>query len=180
MTDPERQVRGEGRPYGVIDGRLPEKLAIILTMSRNAVSHGWTVVDGAGNRPAVDKTVADVAHMVVLPFRASEEDVDTVGNDLRRLPQAFAWPSAWPVNAHAARSAEYLIVGLESAFPGRVIRPVIPFVNSVGDLLASNLVSPSTPTRSLAKKIFETLREKYQQLQQRDGSAVIERESASA
>src|SRR5581483_521774 len=109
VTDPERKVRGEGRPYGVLDGRLPDQLARILTLSKDLMSHGWTIVDGAGNRPEVDKVVSEVADLVVIPFRPSEEDVDTVGKDLNRLPNAFAWPSAWPVNAHAERAAAFLI-----------------------------------------------------------------------
>ena len=36
LTDPERNVRGEGRPYGVLDGRRPEKLAEILSASHNS------------------------------------------------------------------------------------------------------------------------------------------------
>jgi chromosome partitioning protein len=50
LTDPRRKVRGERRPYAVLDGRLPEQLALILDSSRNNLN-GWLVIDGGGNRP---------------------------------------------------------------------------------------------------------------------------------
>ena len=36
-----------------------------------------------------------------MPFRASEEDLDTVAADLARLPRSLAWPAAWTVNMFA-------------------------------------------------------------------------------
>lgn len=162
LTDPERNVRGNGRPYGVLDGRLPLQLASILENSRNALN-GWVFIDGGGNRPAFDVELSRETNLCVLPFRASEEDVDTVVNDLVRLPKALAWPTAWPTNAHAERAASFLIEGLAKAFPGRVISTPIPFVNSVSDLLVSNLGSPSTPTRSLARKVFDLISDTYEE-----------------
>jgi chromosome partitioning protein len=156
LTDPERKVRAEGRPYAVLDGRMPEQLALIFDASRNNLN-GWLIIDGGGNRPEFDKKVAENADLTVIPFRASQEDIDTVGESLRAIPNALAWPSAWPTNAFAISAAQYLIDGLAAAYPQRVIRPSIPFVNSVADLLAADLASPSTSVRSLARKTFETV-----------------------
>lgn len=156
VTDPERKVRSEGRPYGVLDGRQPEKLAQILAASHSSLN-GWLFIDGGGNRQAFDQELAAEADLCVLPFKASEEDVDTVATDMQRLPQAVAWPTAWPTNPFAEKAAQFYIDGLTQTFPGRVIMPPIPFVNSVSDLLASTLESPSTATRQLGRKVFRMI-----------------------
>lgn len=158
VTDPTRKVRGEGRPYGVLDGRQPENLARIIEAGRST-ANGWLIIDGGGNRQAVDVELAAEADLCVLPFRASEEDLDTVAGDLQRLPKAFAWPAAWTVNAFAQKAAEYYIEGLRNAFSSRVLLPPILFVNSVSELLAERLNSPSGPVRSLARKVFDTVAE---------------------
>ncbi len=73
LTDPQRKVRGEGRPYAVLDGRLPEQLALILDSSRSKLN-GWLVIDGGGNRPDFDMEVSKHVDLTITPFRASEED----------------------------------------------------------------------------------------------------------
>jgi chromosome partitioning protein len=88
LTDPERKVRGDGRPYGVLDGRMPDMLAHILNANRSTLN-GWLIIDGGGNRPAFDAELAAEAGLCLLPFRASEEDLDTVATDLQRLPTAI-------------------------------------------------------------------------------------------
>jgi chromosome partitioning protein len=160
LTDPQRKVRGEGRPYAVLDGRLPEQLALIFS-SRDANLNGWLIIDGGGNRPEFDKKIAENVDLTIIPFRASEEDIDTVAQSLSSLPNSLAWPSAWPTNAFAINSARYLIDGLSKAFPQRIIQPPIPFVNSISDLLALTLVVPSTVVRAAARKAFQTLSNYY-------------------
>jgi hypothetical protein len=156
LTDPQRKVRGEGRPYGVLDGRMPETLAKILSASHSSLN-GWLFIDGGGNRPAFDQEISAEADLCLLPFRPSEEDLDTVADDLARLPNAIAWPAAWPTNAFAERAAQFYIDGLAKAFPGRVITQPIPFVNSVSELLASELASPSTAVRQVGRRVFNTI-----------------------
>jgi hypothetical protein len=85
--------------------------------------------------------------------------LDTVASDLQRLPNALAWPAAWNTNAFAQKAAEFYIDGLLRAFPLRVITPPIAYVNSVSELLAASLGSPSTPVRSLARKVFQVIKE---------------------
>ena len=98
----------------------------------------------------------------VIPFRASEEDIDTVARSLTAIPNAFAWPAAWPTNAFAINAAQYLLDGLAKAFPQRIIHPPIPFVNSISDLLTANLGTPSTAVRQTARKAFATLQEHFE------------------
>jgi hypothetical protein len=160
LTDPLRKVRGEGRPYAVLDGRLPEQLALILDSSRSNLN-GWLVIDGGGNRPDFDIEVSKHVDLTIIPFRASEEDIDTVAQSLSAMPSALAWPSAWPTNAFAVNSAQYLLEGLGKAFPQRIISPPIPFVNSISDLLSASLASPSTSVRQTARRAFETMSDYY-------------------
>jgi hypothetical protein len=160
LTDPTRKVRGEGRPYAVLDGRLPDQLALIFDSSQSQLN-GWLFLDGGGNRPEFDIEIARNADLTLIPFRASEEDVDTVAQTLTAIPNALAWPSAWPTNAFAITAAQYLLDGLGQAFPQRVISPPIPFVNSISDLLSASLASPSSTVRHAAKKCFATMQDYY-------------------
>ena len=160
LTDPTRKVRGEGRPYAVLDGRLPEQLALIFDASQNNLN-GWLVIDGGGNRPEFDIEVAKHADLTIIPFRASEEDIDTVAQSLTAIPNALAWPSAWPTNAFAVTAAQYLVDALGTAFPQRIINPAIPFVNSISDLLSSSLTTPSSSVRLAARKAFTTMQDYY-------------------
>jgi hypothetical protein len=153
LTDPNRQLKEEGRPYGVIDGKDPLKLAQIIGAS-HSTKNGWLIIDGGGNRPAFDKEMAREAQLVLLPFRDSEEDLDAVSLDLKMIPHALAWPSAWPTNAKAQETAQNLIDALSLAFPLRVIKPPLYFVNSAKELLGASLDSPSTPVRSAARRAF--------------------------
>jgi cellulose biosynthesis protein BcsQ len=162
LTDPKRKLRSEGRPYAVLDGREPHMLATILNESRKGLE-GWTIIDGGGNRPAFDEEVAAASDLCILPFRASEEDLDMVADDLGRIPNAVAWPTAWPTNPYASRAATFLIEGLVKAFPLRVISPPIPFVNSVSELLAASLISLSTPVRQMSRKVFDVMSEEFEQ-----------------
>jgi hypothetical protein len=161
LTDPLRKVRGEGRPYAVLDGRMPEQLALILDASRNNLN-GWLVIDGGGNRPDFDLEVSKHVDLTIIPFRASEEDIDTVAQSLTTIPTALAWPSAWPTNAFAVNSAQYLLDALGTAFPQRIMTPPIPFVNSISDLLSASLASPSSSVRQAARRSFETMSDYYE------------------
>jgi chromosome partitioning protein len=160
LTDPNRQLKAQGRPYGILDGRDPHKLAQIIT-ANSSIHNGWLVIDGGGNRPAMDEQLAAEADLCLLPFRPSEEDLDMVSQDLSRLSNAFAWPSAWPTNRHAQQSAQYFIDGLTQAFPLRVIHKPIFFVNSAAELLGASLDSPSTPVRNAARRAFDIMDEAF-------------------
>ncbi len=166
LTDPNRKIRGEGRPYSVLDGREPHQLANILGASHLTLN-GWLIIDGGGNRPAFDAAIAAEANLCLLPFRASEEDLDTVAGDMRRIPNAVAWPTAWPTNSFAERAALFYVEALTKAFPLRVINTPIPFVNSVSELLAASLDAPSSPVRQLARRVFDTMSDTFDERQTR-------------
>lgn len=161
LTDPDREIRDKGRPYDVLDGRQPKQLANILNASRGAPD-GWLIIDGGGNRPAFDLAIADEVDLCIFPFRPSHEDMDTVSKDLDRIPNALAWPTAWPTNIFAIPSAQSFINRLAKKYPSRVINKAIPFVNSASDLLAESLDSPSPPVRRLARKVFGVMEAQFE------------------
>lgn len=161
LTDPDREIRDKGRPYGVLDGRDPKKLAAILNASQTISDGGWLIIDGGGNRPAFDAEIASAVDLCIFPFRPSQEDLDTVSMDLDRIPNALAWPAAWPTNVFAIPAAQSYISSLSKKYPSRVITKVIPFVNSASDLLAETLDSPSQPVRSLARKVFSIMEQQH-------------------
>ncbi|MBJ2242847.1 hypothetical protein JFT59_24215 [Pseudomonas sp. MF6784] len=161
LTDPLRSLKTEGRPYGVMDGRDSNELAKIITASSNT-KNGWLIVDGGGNRPELDKAISTQAQLTILPFRGSEEDLETISRDLAAMPNAVALPSAWPTNKHAQEAAQKFIDALEQVYPGRVITSPNYFVNSALELLGQSLDSPSTPVRNAARKAFSILAETFE------------------
>lgn len=160
LTDPKRQLKEEGRPYSVLDGREPGELAKILSVI-DTHRNGWWIFDGGGNRPAFDAEMARLADLVILPFRDSEEDLEAVTRDLHDYPNALAWPCAWPTNDKAKLVAQPFIDALSIAFPLRVITPPLYFVNSAKELLGASLDNPSTPTRSAARRAFEIMTDTF-------------------
>lgn len=161
LTDPRRSLKSAGRPYSVLDGRVPANLLKIISASQS-VDNGWLVIDGGGNRPAFDKDVSQDADLVLLPFRDSEEDAEVVARGLIDIPHALALPSAWPTNRHAQDSAKLILNGLADAFPGRVIETPIYFVNSVKELLGDTLGNPLTTTRSAARRAFDVMQDTFE------------------
>ena len=171
LTDPKRPLLSEGRPYGVLDGRDPTKLAQILTANKSTSANGWLVIDGGGNRPEFDKAMAEQAELCLLPYRDSDEDEIMVREDLQGIPHAFAWPSAWPTNDKAAAKAQRHISDVARDFPARVIERPIYFINSAKDLLDKVLAEPSTIVRMSARRAFEIMRDQYEVRQQRTNRA---------
>jgi hypothetical protein len=162
LTDPDRKIRDKGRPYDVFDGTEPDGLAKLLDAGKETSSNGWLILDGGGNRPAFDEEIAKEADLCIFPFRPSQEDMDTVSDDLDRISNALAWPSAWPTNIFAIPSAQSYINRLSKKYPSRVITKVVPFVNSASDLLADSLESPSPPVRRLARKVFSVMEQQFE------------------
>ncbi|WP_267361014.1 MULTISPECIES: hypothetical protein [unclassified Methylobacterium] len=160
LTDPEREVRSAGRPYAVLDGRLPEQLELIFTSSQQNLN-GWLVIDGGGNRPAWDIEIGKLANLTLVPFRPSMDDIDMATKTMNDIPNAVAWPCAWPTNPLAIAAARPFIERMQKAFPLRVIEPALPFVNSVYELVAEDLGSPSTVVRQTARKAFATVGDAY-------------------
>jgi chromosome partitioning protein len=115
--------------------------------------------------------MAAEADLCLLPFRNSQEDIDSLRLDLNSIPTALAWPSAWPTNKFAETSAQRLIDELAKEFPGRVIQSPVYFVNATNELLDRSLDSPSTHVRSAARRAFSIISDHYDRIQQATSQA---------
>jgi hypothetical protein len=162
LTDPHRELKPEGRPYGVMDGRDPKALAQIIASSHNA-HNGWLVIDGGGNRPEFDKAMAAEADLCLLPFKNSDEDTDSTRLDLNALSLALAWPTSWPTNIFAEKEARERLEALTADYPDRVIQSPVDFVNSSNELLGRSLDNPSTRVRSAARRAFSIMIDCFEQ-----------------
>ena len=111
------------RTYLPFDARSPDQLA--SAAARLRATEGWIgVIDGGGNRPDIDRKLAAMADLVLLPFRDSHEDMRTVSRDLECFPQAWALPSQWPTNMWAAACASRSIDSQMAIHKDRILAPV--------------------------------------------------------
>lgn len=110
------------------------------------------IVDGGGNRSAVDDVLAKYSDIILLPFRDSEEDLRVVIEDMKRLPEAFALPSAWPTNSFASKHAEKALQEMEAKFPGRILQPV-PACRATQKLLAEEYKDIDSMVTSISKNL---------------------------
>ena len=148
------------RNYLPFDARSEENLAQAVARLR-AVEHWTGIIDGGGNRPEMDRKLADMVDRVILPFRDSHEDMRTVVGDLERFPNAFALPSQWPTNDWAVGAAQRSMNSLLTNYGHRILAPV--YAPSCSKLLLQDLPPPSPPrglhnaSREIAPQVLELL-----------------------
>jgi hypothetical protein len=94
----------------------------------------------------------------------SAEDTDSVKRDLDEIPDALAWPTAWPTNVFARSEAQTLMDDPLQNYPDRVIPSPVEFVNSSNELLAHVLDNPSTRLRSAARNAYLTMTDVFDRL----------------
>jgi NAD(P)-dependent dehydrogenase (short-subunit alcohol dehydrogenase family) len=133
------------RTYLPFDARSADQLA--TAAARLRATEGWIgVIDGGGNRPDIDRKLAAMADLVLLPFRDSHEDMRTVSRDLERFPQAWALPSQWPTNLWAAACATRSIDSQLAIHKDRILAPVFALSASKQLLMAE---APANLPRNL-------------------------------
>jgi hypothetical protein len=106
LTDIGREpLDPDGRRYLTADARSRESLSKVVDKVRGL--NKWIgVIDGGANRSEMDRHLYSLAHLVLLPFRDSHEDMRTVQQDLDAFPRALALPMQWPTNAWAREAAD--------------------------------------------------------------------------
>jgi len=161
LTDSEREPLSRfGRHYITLDGRTPEKLERILE-KLNSMPNWVGVIDGAGNRPEMDRHLYELGGLVLLPFRDSHEDMRTVVRDLDRYPNALGVPSQWPTNSWQQMAAERTLDEVMQAYRPRLLDPV--YSVSASKLLLQSEVPDHLPSilnnvcRSLARQVLDRL-----------------------
>lgn len=162
LTDIERQpLSRNGRNYLPFDARQTENLTRVVRKLRS-VENWYGVIDGGGNRPEMDTTLAALADLVLLPFRDSHEDIRTLIQDLDRFPNAFALPSQWPSNPWQLQAATRTVEQLLGAYRDRILEPV--YAQSATKLLLQHELPAQLPTalnntaRMVALQVMELLR----------------------
>lgn len=162
LTDTHREpLDPDGRRYLIADARSGEALGKVTDKLRSLA--GWKgVIDGGGNRNEVDDKLYGLAHVVILPFRDSHEDMRTVIQDLERFPRAWALPSQWPTNPWQREAADKTMTGLLGDFRQRILEPVDSL--SASKLLLQKKIPANLPTplanscRRVAHQVLDILR----------------------
>lgn len=103
-TDPEDTLAVGERRYVVVDGRSPPLLADQLHRLLG-IERVLVVVDGVANRADVDRVLAEIADLVVIPYGPSAQDGARAAANLDGLPTAVAMPNRWPTHPGVAKRA---------------------------------------------------------------------------
>lgn len=161
LTDKRQLLSDESRVYAIIDGRTIEQLEQAVATAKNHNGAGVLVIDGGGNREAVDELLGSVSDAIFLPFGASDDDVATVAEDMARFPSAWALPSNWPTNTKAQEIDAGYIAKLAELYPDRMLNP-LPVTHAVRDLILQNfngtLLPPATRfCRTLARVVDDVI-----------------------
>lgn len=163
LTDTHREkLDKQGRGYLPFDAREPENfLKVMRKLSQ--VPEWYGVIDGGGNRPAMDARLAKCADLVILPFRDSHEDIRCVLRDLDKFSHAWALPSQWPTNAWSQQAASRSVAQLMGNHQARLLEPL--HAQSATKLLLQDQLPARLPSalnnscRLLALQVFELLGE---------------------
>jgi chromosome partitioning protein len=157
-TDSRREILPpKTRRYATLDGREPAMLGALLdrlaTMAETVV-----LIDGGGGRPDVDRVLAQVADLTILPFMQSQTDLRVVRADLDRLPDAVGLPNRWPTQKWAREVADKELAAELGGYMHRLMSPV-PEINGYVSLLrdtgAAARINPSC--RQLALRVLERM-----------------------
>jgi len=161
LTDVSREpLLPQGRRYITADARSRETLLKVVEKLRSLPN--WLgVIDGAGNRPDLDRRLYALSDIVLLPFRESQEDIRTVVKDLETFPRAYALPTQWPVNSWQRDFADRTVAQFMRPYCHRLLKPVNAL--SASKILLQKRVPEQLPTplanacRMLAREVLEIL-----------------------
>jgi hypothetical protein len=164
LTDDRELPKDDNRVYSVIDGRTVNQLEQAVATAKEHNGAGVLVIDGGGNRAAVDKLISSVSDAVFLPFGASDDDVETVAKDLETFHVAWAMPSNWPNNTKAREiDIGYIEKLAHKGHIGRdrILNPLVA-THAVRDLVLlqySGVLLPPAQRfcKTLARQLRETL-----------------------
>ena len=168
LTDIGREpLDPEGRRYLTADARSRDALAKVVEKIRGL--NKWIgVIDGGANRSDMDRHLYSLAHLVLLPFRDSHEDMRTVQQDLEAFPRALALPMQWPTNSWAREAADRTIEAQLGAYRNRILEPVFAISSSKQLLqkrIPDTLPSPlANACRRVAAPVLDILRIEHEEV----------------
>ncbi|MCQ9375888.1 hypothetical protein NMQ14_16690 [Methyloversatilis sp. XJ19-13] len=168
LTDIGREpLDPEGRRYLTADARSRDALAKVVEKIRGL--NKWIgVIDGGANRSDMDRHLYSLAHLVLLPFRDSHEDMRTVQQDLEAFPRALALPMQWPTNSWAREAADRTVEAQLGAYRNRILEPVFAISSSKQLLqkrIPETLPSPlANACRRVAAPVLDILRIEHEEV----------------
>lgn len=168
LTDIGREpLDPEGRRYLTADARSRDALAKVVEKIRGL--NKWIgVIDGGANRSDMDRHLYSLAHLVLLPFRDSHEDMRTVQQDLEAFPRALALPMQWPTNSWAREAADCTVEAQLGAYRNRILEPVFAISSSKQLLqkrIPDTLPSPlANACRRVAAPVLDILRIEHEEV----------------
>lgn len=168
LTDIGREpLDPEGRRYLTADARSRDTLAKVVEKIRGL--NKWIgVIDGGANRSDMDRHLYSLAHLVLLPFRDSHEDMRTVQQDLEAFPRALALPMQWPTNSWAREAADRTVEAQLGAYRNRILEPVFAISSSKQLLqkrIPDTLPSPlANACRRVAAPVLDILRIEHEEV----------------
>lgn len=161
LTDCERdKLSRNGRSYLPFDARSAENLEKVAAKLANT-PEWFGVFDGGANRTDVDRKLAAMSDVVLLPFRDSEEDIRALIQDLERFPKAYALPSQWPTNVWQKMTASKLVSRMLAGYEDRIIAPVYNI--SVSKMLLRGELEEKLPShlnnacRAITQQVLELI-----------------------
>jgi len=162
MTDKRELLSDENRVYTIIDGRTVPQLEQAVATARQHTGKGVLVIDGGGNRAAVDDLLASISDAVILPFTSDDDSVLVVAQEMARFSGAWALPSNWSTNSKAVSVDTGYIEKLEAVYPARLLEPTFA-THSIKDLVlqtfSGNLLPPAQRyCRKLARQVSDVLK----------------------
>lgn len=168
LTDLGREpLDPEGRRYLTADARSRDALTKVVDKVRGL--NKWIgVIDGGANRSEMDRHLYSLAHLVLLPFRDSHEDMRTVQQDLETFPRALALPMQWPTNPWAREAADRMIESQLGRYRNRILEPV--FAISSSKVLLQKRIPDSLPSplanacRRVAAPVLDILRIEHEEI----------------
>jgi chromosome partitioning protein len=168
LTDIGREpLDPEGRRYLTADARSRDALAKVVGKIRGL--NKWIgVIDGGANRSDMDRHLYSLAHLVLLPFRDSHEDMRTVQQDLEAFPRALALPMQWPTNSWAREAADRTVEAQLGDYRNRILEPVFAISSSKQLLqkrIPDSLPSPlANACRRVAAPVLDILRIEHEEV----------------
>jgi cellulose biosynthesis protein BcsQ len=160
FTDSHREtLDSKERRYRYGDARNPVQLEACIGQLRDQDDLG--IVDGETGHGDVDRTLYGLADLVLLPFRDSSEDIQSVLRDMAQFPQAYAVPCQWPTNLRQQRVANRLLDECLGHYKNQILQPV--FAHSTTKLLLNHRIPDIIPAtlnnacRDLAQQIIRLL-----------------------
>jgi len=168
LTDIGREpLDPDGRRYLTADARSRESLSKVVDKIRGL--NKWIgVIDGGANRSDMDRHLYSLAHLVLLPFRDSHEDMRTVQQDLDAFPRALALPMQWPTNSWAREAADRTVESQLGAYRNRILEPVFAISSSKQLLqkrIPDTLPSPlANACRRVAAPVLDILRIEHEEV----------------